>query len=76
MNKELLSLIMKRLYIFKKCFNSSVPPLSFADRDTFTCNGIHDCPDNFLCTAEEVKLFSKHWMPLNQLVQMGYQQEC
>ena len=42
---------------FKNCFNSSVPPLSFADRDTFTCNGIHVCPDDFLCTTEEVKHF-------------------
>ena len=38
----------------KKCFNSLVQPLSFADLDTFGCC-TDKCPDDFLCTVDEVQ---------------------
>jgi hypothetical protein len=39
---------------FKKCFNSSIYPLMFADLDTFGTD-LNSCPDDFLCSVEEVQ---------------------
>ena len=39
---------------FGKCFTSSVSPLGFADLDTFG-NTAQQCPDDLLCTVEEVE---------------------
>ena len=37
---------------FKQCFNYSIEPLSFADMDTFIT--MTECPQEFLCTVDEV----------------------
>ena len=39
---------------FKKCFNSLVQPLLFADLDILGCC-TDKCPDDFLCTVDEVQ---------------------
>ena len=39
---------------FKKCFNSSILPLTFADFDTFGTES-NSCPDDFLCSIEEMQ---------------------
>ena len=41
---------------FKRCFNHSVEPLSFADLDTYSLP-LSGCPEEFLCTVEEVQMF-------------------
>ena len=42
-------------YQFQKCFNSSLPPLSFSDLDELPVPNDHDI-DDILCTVEEVEL--------------------
>ena len=39
---------------FKKCFNNSIPSLSFSDLDVFVADS-NCCPDEFLITTEEVE---------------------
>ena len=39
--------------VFRKSLNSSIAPLSFADIDQFPAEP-NSCPDEFLCTAEEI----------------------
>ena len=40
---------------FADCFNTKLPPLSAMDMDS----GSHECPENLLCTEQEVLVLLK-----------------
>ena len=40
---------------FADCFNTKLPPLSVMDMDS----GSHECPENLLCTEQEVLVLLK-----------------